>query len=96
MTTFTKDPNAVLDYYIDWSDWMTTGDVISTSEWSIANTNPDIVIDYSSVADSVAAVWLSGGKIGVTYTITNRITTVGDGVHNRVNDRSIQVTIKSL
>ena len=30
--TFTKDPDAVLDYSVDWSLWL-AGDQISTSEW---------------------------------------------------------------
>ena len=30
--TFTKDPDAVLDYSVDWSLWL-AGDEISTSEW---------------------------------------------------------------
>ena len=32
--TFTKDPNAVLDYTIDWARWL-AGDQIVTSEWII-------------------------------------------------------------
>ena len=30
--TFTKDPDAVLDYSVDWSLWL-AGDEISSSEW---------------------------------------------------------------
>ena len=30
--TFTKDPDAVLDYSVDWSLWL-AGDTISSSEW---------------------------------------------------------------
>ena len=30
--TFTKDPDAVLDYSVDWSLWL-AGDQISSSEW---------------------------------------------------------------
>ena len=34
--TFTKDPDAVLDYSVDWTLWL-AGDQISTSEWILEN-----------------------------------------------------------
>ena len=37
--TFTKDPDAVLDYSVDWSLWL-AGDEISTSEWILEEGAP--------------------------------------------------------
>jgi len=36
MTTFIKDPDAVLDYSVDWSKWL-AGDQIQTSAWSVSD-----------------------------------------------------------
>ena len=36
MTTFIKDPDAVLDYSVDWSKWL-TGMEIVTSAWSVSD-----------------------------------------------------------
>ena len=34
LTTFLKDPEAVLDYTVDWGIWLDT-DTISTSNWTV-------------------------------------------------------------
>ena len=79
MATFTheegKDPDAVLDYGIDWEPWL-AGLTIVTSTWAIDNA-PDasLVIDSDSNNTTVASVVLSGGTIGQQYQVRNRITT---------------------
>jgi len=84
--TFTKDPNAVLDYSIDWTRWL-AGDQIATSVWLVAT-------GLTKVADSKTAssatVWLSGGTAGQSYTVTNRITTAG----GRTEDRSFTIRVE--
>ncbi len=81
--TFTKDPDAVLDYAIDWSLWL-AGDEIATSDWSVP-------VGLTKVTDTKTAVkttvWLSGGQAGQSYTVTNRITTTG----GRTEDRSFTI-----
>lgn len=32
---FVKDPSAILDYTIDWSEWLPTDDAISTATWTV-------------------------------------------------------------
>ncbi len=78
--TFTKDPNAVLDYTIDWARWL-AGDQIATSQW-IVPTGLTKMADSKTV--TTATVWLSGGTAGQSYTVTNRITTAA----GRTEDRS--------
>jgi hypothetical protein len=84
--TFTKDPNAVLDYSIDWTRWL-VGDQIATSEWIIPS-------GLTKMADSKTAtsatVWLSGGAVGQPYTVTNRITTAA----GRTEDRSFTIRVE--
>ncbi len=84
--TFTKDPNAVLDYTIDWTRWL-AGDQIAASEWIVAS-------GLTKMADSKTAtsatVWLSGGTAGQSYIVTNRITTAA----GRTEDRSFTIRVE--
>lgn len=84
--SFTKDPDGVLDYQIDWSDWLGT-DTIVTSTWTVGT---GITKDSDTNTTTTATIWLSGGTAGTMYTLVNRITTT-DG---RTDDRSIYVTVK--
>lgn len=89
---FEKDPDAVLDYTIDWSDWL-DDDTISTSAWATparADEDDDITIDDDSNTTTIATVWLSGGTPGLHYKVTNHIVTA-DG---REEDRTITIKVK--
>lgn len=79
MAQFTKDPDAVLDYQIDWSDWLGS-DTISTSDWTVAT---GLTGDSDSNTDTTATIWLSGGTAGATYSVTNEIVTNGGRTDNR-------------
>jgi|DEB0MinimDraft_3_1074331.scaffolds.fasta_scaffold05934_3 hypothetical protein len=86
MITFTKDPDAVLDYSIDWNDWLVGGEKITSSTWIVPS---GITQDSASATDYVTTIWFSGGTEGVTYRVTNRIVT-DDG---RTDDRSFNIQI---
>lgn len=83
---FTKDPDGVLDYQIDWSDWLGT-DTIVTSTWTVGT---GITKDSDTNTTTTATIWLSGGTAGTTYELTNEIVTT-DG---RTDNRTIYVTVK--
>lgn len=78
------DPSAVLPYGCDWTAWLGTTSIV-TSTWTITPAGP--VLASSSYLDGETVVWVSGCTNGVTYTLTNRITT--DGTPARVDERSI-------
>ena len=83
----TKDANAVLDYTLDWSQWLTQEDDLTTSAWV---TTTGLTVESDALdADNTTTVWLSGGTPGQTYVATNRITTTG----GRTDDRSITVFV---
>ncbi len=86
--TFTKDPDAILDYSIDWSSWL-AGDQISTSEWLLEEGAAIEKVTDTKTATK-ATVWLRGGNAGTTYLVTNRIVTVG----GRTDDRTISVKVE--
>jgi hypothetical protein len=70
---FVKDPNAIKDYTVDWSAWLGT-DTIASSTWSI----PAGLIDTSeSNTSTKATLWLSGGTVQSDYECFNTITTAG-------------------
>lgn len=85
--TWIKDPDAVLDYTVDWSDWLEAGDAIATSA-AVADTG----ITVTSVLDTDTAVtaWISGGTVGTNYTVRFRITTTG----SRTDDRTITLLVR--
>lgn len=86
-----KDPDEVLDYVLDWSERL-GADTISTSAWEMVATNPDelLIIDSDSNTADTTTVWLSGGTLGETYQITNRIVTAA----GRTMDQTCKLKIK--
>ena len=82
---YQKDPDAVLDYTIDWSSWL-GDDTISASSWTVPS---GLTKDSDSNTTTAATVWLSGGTEGVIYTVTNQITTAG----GRTDERSIKILV---
>lgn len=85
MDKFLKDPNASLDFMIDWFKWL-AGDTIVASEWD----SPDgISIDSHTHIASQTIVWVSGGEDGTSYVLTNRITTAA----GRIDERSITINV---
>lgn len=83
---FTKDPDAVLDYQIDWSTWLGT-DTISASAWTVAT---GLTKDSSTNTTTTATVWLSGGTVDTSYTVTNKIVTAG----GRTDERTITIVVR--
>jgi hypothetical protein len=84
--SFTKDPNAVLDYQIDWSTWLGT-DTISSATWTVAT---GLTKTTDSKTTTTTTVWLSGGTAGTTYSVACRIVTAG----GRTDDRTVQIKVE--
>lgn len=80
MSTHLHDPDAVLDYIYDWSDWMQPGEEIATHT---IVTGSGLTVDSSSASDTTVTVWVSGAVTG-TRILTCRITTN----QGRIDDRS--------
>lgn len=83
-----KDPEATLDYAVDWTAWLEEGDVVLTSAWAAVG----VTIEDSPVPShdaGVSRVWVSGGTTGAPASITNSIVTAA----GRRDDRTIHLTI---
>jgi hypothetical protein len=83
-----KDPQARLDYKFDWTDWLGS-DTIASSSFSFSS-GAGIAIDSQSHDDTSATVWLTGGTAGMSATVTCHITTS----FNRQDDRSFTVIVQ--
>ena len=87
---FLKDPDAILDYQLDWTQYLAEGDTIDSAEWSVAGDLPDLTVDTGIATGTVTTVWLSGGIAAESpYVVTCHIETV----QGRADDRSIQIKI---
>ena len=83
--TFTKDPDAVLDYSCDWTAWL-EADTITSVTWV---TRAPLIVENQSHTAKIATVWLKGGEARKSYSVTCRITTAG----GRTDDRSFSVEV---
>jgi hypothetical protein len=83
---FAKDPDAVLDYKFDWSDWLASGETISTAT---ITEESGITVDSDSLTDTNTSVtvWLSGGTAGTMYDVACLITTSA----SRTDERTIKI-----
>jgi hypothetical protein len=83
-----KDPQSIIDYKVDWSQWLGAGDTIINSEWSVP---ADITKQSDSFDDTSATIWLQEGVEGMTYLFINRVTTSG----GRSQDMSVVLKVES-
>jgi len=81
-----KDPQSLLDYAVDWTDWLGTDDIISVV-WTVQQGIQKI---RESNDLKTAKIELSGGSVGEVYSISCRITT-GE---SRVDERTFRVHIR--
>ena len=90
---FLKDPSDILDYGIDWSEWLVS-DTISASSWAILPSEDDglsvLESPPASFTNTATLVWVEDGIVGTTYKLTNTIVTA-DG---RTCERSISIKIE--
>lgn len=97
-----KDPNETLDYSLDWSRFLRTGETISSSVWFITNSSGEVVsFDSGDTIDSltnvintnstsITTINLSGGNSNTLYKLVCRVT-LSTGF---VAERSVSLYIK--
>lgn len=86
----TKDPDEVLDYYIDWTKELMPGDTIATSNFDLAVAS-GVVINSQSFTGPITSLWLQGGTEGTVAIVHNRITTN----QGRTEDQTVILPISS-
>lgn len=78
-----KDPQARLDYAVDWSPWL-GADTIASVVWTVPM---PLALESQSHTDTIATVWLSGGTAGQSYAVVCAVTTDA----GRVDERTLTV-----
>jgi hypothetical protein len=84
---YRKDPDETLDYGVDWSAWL-GGDLIQSSVWTASPAG--ITLGVSTNTATATAVWVSGGSVGSSYDVVNRITTLA----GRVKDQTLRFVME--
>ena len=79
----------VVDYVFDWTNTLATGEEITASTFIVET---GLIKDSDSNTILTATIWLSGGTLGKTYTVTNTIVTNS----SRTISRSIKIKIEEL
>lgn len=96
-----KDPDARLDYSLDWSRFLGS-DTISSVTWFVDDSDGtktsftpgstvNTLTNYTeSNTSTVATIWLADGTANTTYKITCQITTSA----SLINEKSVRITVK--
>jgi hypothetical protein len=85
-----KDPNAVLDFPMDWSKWTAdSGDSLKSAEILL---DAPLTMVGKTEKDGVVIPFIAGGVKGTLYAITFRITT--NSTPSRVEDRTVYLFIE--
>lgn len=75
MTLLLKDPDAVLDYSIDWGAEYLGDDLIATSDWSVSPAESGgVTIAGADFDAKLATVKAAGGVAGHVYRLINSLT----------------------
>ena len=87
----TKDVEAQLIYTFDWSQWLETGDTISTVSYTLAarRNDPTPIVKEDEGVDGTSTktyVEISGGQADKVYIVTAKVTT-SNGLVDRRNFR---------
>lgn len=92
MTLLLKDPQAALDYAVDWGAEYLKGDSIAQSEWHVSPDEEAGVTVLGSHFDAlIATVTAVGGMAGHVYRLTNTVVLES----GRVDRRSIILRVEA-
>lgn len=89
---FLKDPDAILEYRVDWNDALVLGVSIMASEWRVKPVEEGgIAIVSTSREDGFGKVVLNGGLPGHVYEVGNLVT-MSDGT---VDERTVVIRVEN-
>lgn len=90
MSLYIKDPGSTVDYSFDWAAWLTGGESIAATSWSVEPAGagaPQLGTEVAS--GTVRGVYLSAGQAGGRYRLTCQIETDA----GRTGERSLALRI---
>ncbi len=83
-----KDPDSTLDYTLDWSDWLAGDETIVESTWTLSG----VTSVNESRTTTTTTIFVRGGTVGETASLTNRITT--SNAVPRIDERTLLLSIQ--
>lgn len=86
-TTFSLDPDALLDFSQDWTGWLADGETIISV--TVVASDPALTITDITFTGSVVTFWLSTGTDGTVVLVTVHIETS----QGREDDRSETIRV---
>lgn len=93
--SFVKTPIERKRYAIDYSEWLDTGETLSTVVYTIpVVTTPPLVVDATSIgsANTVAVFFINGGLNGRQYTVEVVATTSG----GQIKEDTVLFTVRDV
>jgi len=85
-----KDPDALLDYTVDWvsGGWLGGDTITGTPVWTVP---AGLTKAAQTNTTTTATVWLSGGTPFVDYEVACRITTT----QGRIDERTMIISVRN-
>jgi len=91
MTLLLKDPDAVLDYLIDWGAEYLDDELLAQSKWAVDPDEPDGVMILGDTFDATTSTVNAGGGVaGRIYRLINEVVTAS----GRADSRSIVLRVE--
>ena len=75
MDTFVKQPADTLDYGVNLTKWLATGDTVSAATATVSPSGLTITVTQATTSEPT--IWASGGVDGTEYQITLTVVTTG-------------------
>lgn len=90
MTLYGKDPASTVDYSLDWSAWLASGESITGTSWFLTPSDTGApTLGAQIEADALQGIYVSGGTPGCRYRLTCHIETDA----GRTGERSLTLRI---
>lgn len=87
--SLTHDPQARLDYQWDWTNWLASGETITSHTITVVP-SAEMLVDADTATSTKVTAWLKLGVPGRTYRVTCHIVTS----QTREDDRQFVLTVK--
>lgn len=92
MNYLLKDPEAVLDYSVDWGAEYLAGDLLAESAWSVVPAEPDgVTVEAADFDATTTSVTAGGGVAGRVYRLVNSVVLQS----GRADSRSIVLRVEA-
>ena len=92
MNYLLKDPEAVLDYSVDWGAEYLSGDLLATSSWSVDPQEAGgVTVEATDFDATTTSVTAAGGVAGRMYRLVNAVALQS----GRLDSRSIVLRVEA-